>query len=1281
MIPTSPRFIQRWKSGVFGSEFKAHLLFPTPVTSAISTVDVSPNFPPSAVMDNDRTTLNAGPAVGSEYGYGPANNYVGKGLWMSGTGTNWEVTKTAVDDWLGIPYLTSGYEAVLAQFGPSFNWRMDDVGPAMQSPGTWYCNPPPVVQQNAASLNTGGRPPMLAGDQLASAEFILNSPGNDPASHVYTIMPAASYSPFTWITWIKSTVGGVLAFSTVGSGPSFVSWTFRADPGQIGVSLTWSGTTLTIIGPCNVLDGNLHMVALCHGKGFSGLGFRTELYFDGQMVGYAFGGAKPAPLAPFQIGLFTGMMSHTSFFTKVLPGSEVGDQFNAFKVLYAAGTTPITNTPDPTVLSGTSVTGNQIEMALSTPRVDEYWDKAADRQALRQYNPAWALGVPESAYCSQWRQILRSDGAMGAPYNHGGKVLDLWSDIYTASRPIIMKRTFAPTASGVHTFWLNVPQAIAYQWLPKTEYSNLSIELWEGAPVFARIFQPGQGGAGRTEIWNTDATQLNKGVRMIAWGGDRSWRLNGDPRDVVTDLNIGGVISPPAGGVSSPFAWSPGTWYKLSLTWNVATQTAELWVWGGGTTTKILTLTGLNFVNGPDTIIVRAMGEPSYTSSVPEPHYYIDELRLGSSFGTTGTWQVVLDAHGFPSTGGKFSFNSEANPIFDGVTTHRPYYSFSFEYSDGPSGPWSAPDPVYPNPGKAFSASNVLFDPGARRYIRVTVTAHADGAEGIMSNALLNFTIHFDTVGHGLIIGTGGLQVGRVCLYTDPNLGGIKKLRIQRGSTVNGPFVDVTEIEEVQAFEKWNGRALTAIAGAFVTVTHDPSYPTLSVPGAILVDWTRNFSAADASPTSYLKIVSEESGTVDGRTRVAEIELFRRLDVTSITDMVEIVHQADVALENIQARQGTASVANPRLSDGTLMFKKADFQRETSGQTFSDMTPELVVKAGHDGELVQIGWMSVDEPVITQESFTLSLTLRGRHERLLLTKDPTAFRRNIQIGNCVPLTLALCNIPEAFHALPAFTTALPVFAPEAKGWDELNWLKEAMGDPGVRFDGQGVLKTSFPAGASLDTVDENIIPMLSEHVSYELAGKTAAANAVDVDIHTVTTVNEAVYTETPQGAGAPVKTVRTTKPADPATMTSDNSPLQIVLPNPRNPRVANTQTGGYIRADAKDDSSVTTLYVNPAARQDDPNTLVRDTISNPYIVNPTQAQNAANARMAKQGTATVWSEPRCAIAPHLEIGDKLTVRAVSRNLQDDYMLRKVTTTIRVSPESASFETSLEAVKV
>lgn len=83
MIPVSTSFRDRWRSGHFKLDRKVELYLPANPTAISATSESSADYPASAMLDGDRTELNAGPNNGLYPPPAGPENFIGRGMWKS----------------------------------------------------------------------------------------------------------------------------------------------------------------------------------------------------------------------------------------------------------------------------------------------------------------------------------------------------------------------------------------------------------------------------------------------------------------------------------------------------------------------------------------------------------------------------------------------------------------------------------------------------------------------------------------------------------------------------------------------------------------------------------------------------------------------------------------------------------------------------------------------------------------------------------------------------------------------------------------------------------------------------------------------------------------------------------------------------------------------------------------------------------------------------------------------------------------------------------------------
>jgi len=83
VIPVSANFKTRRKSGVFGIDRTVELFLPVPPIDGATASSSAANFPVSAIIDGDRTALNAGAATGLYPPPAGPENFIGGGEWKA----------------------------------------------------------------------------------------------------------------------------------------------------------------------------------------------------------------------------------------------------------------------------------------------------------------------------------------------------------------------------------------------------------------------------------------------------------------------------------------------------------------------------------------------------------------------------------------------------------------------------------------------------------------------------------------------------------------------------------------------------------------------------------------------------------------------------------------------------------------------------------------------------------------------------------------------------------------------------------------------------------------------------------------------------------------------------------------------------------------------------------------------------------------------------------------------------------------------------------------------
>lgn len=314
-------------------------------------------------------------------------------------------------------------------------------------------------------------------------------------------------------------------------------------------------------------------------------------------------------------------------------------------------------------------------------------------------------------------------------------------------------------------------------------------------------------------------------------------------------------------------------------------------------------------------------------------------------------------------------------------------------------------------------------------------------------------------VPQSVTIQTNGAKVGRVLIFTHPTEGGIKTFKLQTAAVLGGPYTDVATILRVDAWEKYNGRATVVIAAPLITVT-PTNLNRSSIPSVIDVVLTGNLTP------NFWRVLVTDAGPFataagDGLARCCEIELYRREDVTSILNQVEISHGTDVRQNTITARQLRSAFVN-----AGLLVSPADFRRSKTGQTSIDVMPEMIVRAGIDGELVTMGRISLDGAAFDHGHRTVSLDGRARNERPMFDRATATWRvplppfyPGLRLDEASALVFALANLPEGMTAVETDPQELLGFSPGDKARTELENVRKAAHDRGVFVDSDGVLRS------------------------------------------------------------------------------------------------------------------------------------------------------------------------------------------------------------------------------
>ncbi len=601
-------------------------------------------------------------------------------------------------------------------------------------------------------------------------------------------------------------------------------------------------------------------------------------------------------------------------------------------------------------------------------------------------------------------------------------------------------------------------------------------------------------------------------------------------------------------------------------------------------------------------------------------------------------------------------------------------------------GPYTTPEDIYLNPGKTSFANNVVFNPQGMPYVKLIAKHNADGGECIETVALLSATLRFGKLAQGLRLQTDGEPVGRLIIYTDPEVGGIKTVQLQRSDSLANPFINITgdEILKVQAFEKYNGETGQVSWNDAGEITVLPkTIPGTGSPSVIIVDLKRNYDSDDTPSTEWFGLLILDAGTPDDFPRATEIEAYARYDVTDSCSSFETTHQADVNFERIDARIGTVEIRNSYKLDRTLRFTKDMFQKTLTGQTALDMTAEIVLSQSIAGEMKQICWLGVDDPNIAQDSYTLTLACRGRHERLLVEKFPSVFKTAWRVDAVIPYTLALCNVAEAFYTLRTNAELIPVFAPIRSAWDELTDINGAQREPGLFFGPKGILRNLHPVTPVVMYTydDEGFFHILNEHVSREQAGKPAALLAVEVEVHGMGLQKGVlVFKEIPESAQVAERLIQLTQPVDPLTLFNQWSPVKISRSHPRYPKIFDSFVGGFLTGTIKTDVITTELVPSVTAPTDDPNRIVTQKVSNIYVTTPTRAREIAADKLTLTARAMSWLDGEQPASPHVELGDIYRYVLPSREIDQIYSLQKVTTTQRSDRQSATARITIEGTE-
>ncbi len=153
------------------------------------------------------------------------------------------------------------------------------------------------------------------------------------------------------------------------------------------------------------------------------------------------------------------------------------------------------------------------------------------------------------------------------------------------------------------------------------------------------------------------------------------------------------------------------------------------------------------------------------------------------------------------------------------------------------------------------------------------------------------------------------------------------------------------------------------------------------------------------------------------------------------------------------------------------------------------------------------------------------------------------------------------------------------------------------------------------------------------------------------------------------------------RPADPNTIWNNYTPLKITRAHPRFPKVAETAVGGQIWGTTLQSQSTQELVMAPWAVTDDPNRIIKGSISNPYVVTVTQARAIANARLAEQQKATNWATAEWPSSPHIELGDIYQVTLARRAVDQVYAIKVVNHSLRIEESGATCRTGLEFMEM
>jgi len=1344
VIPYGEGYELAWKSGVFPVTNEVSLYIPTPVVSAVGSSEFSSNFPAAAVKDGDRTHLNAGPFDRVEQGYGPADNLIGKGLWMGKhVSHNPVFIFDSYEAWQGNAWYSSIYHQELANITDPVGaypspellayWRHDDhhkdTAPTASAGGTWD-----VMLERTARANHGvwemgtwiffettsnwanhhlGYGGLLKGEDTASASLFRGNwkvkPFLDlaqPNKGTCFIHPDYNLGRFTFNFWIQVAVTPVgdaelLAIAKPGRtffyieiGPTYVRFPSAnsAVPTQGGLGKVF-----------NLHDGLPHMITITRGKQVGGY-WAGEIYVDGDLVAYnvlASGGGSIDADALLWIGQnprgvyynLNGQMQDTTWHNWPWYGAEQPDYapgrvvYNQVKYMYEQGANGIFHPAlgVAPVFNGTIVVGDKLEADFAGgSSYSAGFDEAYDPQQYQLFDTAWTK-IPFGDWFSYPRfdtsQFMIAQDDVLPPDSTGKSV-----------------KLFCKPAPWVQGYALNSPQGPGNNYMFAANWQRvLPTPVVSGKVTFETMVHqqgvnPGKGHL-MVEFWEGALPATGNGFKVILSEATHNFHisLNADPtldHNYFTHIYAGD-------GVNSGVPWAYDTWYTISVEFNVTAGLVKLSVDG----TVIAQIAGLSLTTGiqytriwhkADDRLPPEFFLPNWAAWILQVDfygtvvYYLDDLRIGSGcFADPATYEAVLELGGFPIGLADFSFLAESVTISDPPFTYTPYWSFSLQYGDSPTGPWSPLDPIFPNPGKVSSATGVVFDPLGSPYIKVIAQHNADGGACLGSAGLINMELKFGTLATGLTLGTNGEPFGRIIIYTDPDKGGVGSFKLQVNDTSGGTYADIvgSDIHRVVAYQKGAGTG-TAVQWDATGEIDVWSLVPLEYPSVIVVDLKRNFDNSTNPVTNFVRVLITDAGTADDLPRCTEVELYARYDVTPWTSSYDVTHAADVTFERIDARMAQLEFRNPRKLDGTFLFNKAMFQKAPTGQTSLDGTAEVVIRQKIEGEWKQLAWLSVDDPGISHDETKLNLQCRGRHEKLLSDRQPAAWKGG-SYQTIVAYEMSLCNVPEGFYMLRWNATNLPTFAPIRTGWDEISDLKVAMLDEGIYFDGDGVLRDSAPLVPTvLDTITrEGFAQRFVEHVARELAGQPSAIHAVEVDVVAqITALSQLLFTELASTAGAAERTISLAQPADPNSLYNQLSPLQITRAHPLFPKIANTAAGGVITGNILQTTRTKELTVDPAIITDDPNQIVKQSVSNDYVFTKALAIAIAEAKIAKMKKGLNWAEAEWPTSPHVELGDIYRVQFDRRGINQVYIVKTLTHSCRVDASSATFRSSIEFVE-